>query len=75
MKLITPREDDVLKLIGEGFSTRRIADLLNISINTVQTHRRSLLKKFNAANSAQLIQKSMLHGLKGSSGWYENEQI
>ena len=75
MKLITPREENVLKLIGEGFSTRRIAELLNISINTVQTHRRSLLKKFNAANSAQLIQKSMLHELKGNSGWYENEQI
>jgi DNA-binding NarL/FixJ family response regulator len=59
MKALTPKEKSVLDFIGKGFSTRQIAHELNISYNTVQTHRRSLLKKFDANNSAQLIRMSL----------------
>ena len=59
MKNITPQEKSILELIGQGFSTRKIAAALNISFHTVQTYRRSLLKKFDAGNSAELVRKAL----------------
>ncbi len=59
MKPITPQEKSILELIGQGFSTRKIAQVLKISFHTVQSHRRSLLKKFDAGNSAELIRKAL----------------
>ena len=57
---LTERERQILKLIGEGFSTKMIADMLKISINTVETHRRHLLEKLNAKNSMELIKKAFM---------------
>ena len=59
MKPVTPQEKSILELIGQGFSTRKIALVLKISFHTVQTHRRSLLKKFDAGNSAELVRKAL----------------
>ena len=59
MKPITKQEKSILELIGHGFSTKKIAGVLKISFHTVQTHRRSLLKKFDAANSAELVRKAI----------------
>jgi len=55
---LTDREKQVLKLIAEGFSSKMIADILSISINTVETHRRHLLEKLEAKNSMELIRKA-----------------
>ena len=61
----TKREKEVLHLIGEGYSTKQIADKLNISINTVETHRRHLLEKIQVKNSMELIkQTSNAHWLR-----------
>ena len=59
MKIITPREKSILDLIGQGLSTNEIALALNISFHTVQSHRRSLLKKFDSKNSVELIRKAL----------------
>lgn len=59
MKPITPQEKNVLDLIGQGYSTKLIAVMLSISFHTVQSHRRNLLRKFDAANSAQLVRKAI----------------
>ncbi len=68
MKPVTPQEKSILELIGQGFSTRKIALMLKISFHTVQTHRRSLLKKFDASNSAELVRKAFeSNGLKNFS--------
>ena len=68
MKPVTPQEQSILELIGQGFSTRKIAVVLKISFHTVQTHRRSLLKKFDAGNSAELVRKALeSNGLKNFS--------
>ncbi len=58
MKPITSREKDILQLIAQGMSTRQIADVLHMSFHTVQTHRKSLLKKYDVANSAELVSKA-----------------
>ena len=55
---LTNREKQVLKLIGEGFSSKIIADKLSISINTVETHRRHLLEKLKAKNSMELVKQA-----------------
>ncbi len=54
-KLISPQERRVLQYIAEGSSSKQIADLLFISENTVITHRKSLLRKTNTQNMAELV--------------------
>lgn len=53
--LITPREHAVLKLIAEGFTNQQIADTFNLSVKTVDTHRKNLLAKLNLPNTAALV--------------------
>lgn len=61
--LITRREKEVLLLIAEGLTNNEIAEKLYISIPTVNTHRKSLLEKFDAKNTAALISKAIRLGL------------
>lgn len=63
MPLITRREREVLKLIAEGFTNTEIAGQLFISVATVNTHRKSLLEKFDAKNTAILIGKAGRQGI------------
>ena len=58
VRRFTKREMEVLTLIGEGFSTKRIAQELFISISTVETHRRHLLEKMQVKNSVELIRRA-----------------
>jgi DNA-binding NarL/FixJ family response regulator len=53
--IITRREKEVLQLIAEGLTNNQIADKLFISAATVDTHRTSLLSKFEVKNTANLI--------------------
>ncbi len=61
--MITRREKEVLQLIAEGFTNAAIAKKLFISIPTVNTHRKSLLEKLEAKNTAALIGKATKTGL------------
>lgn len=54
VNFLTDREIEVLKLIAKEKSTSEISDLLNISTNTVDTYRKSLLKKINVKNAVGL---------------------
>jgi len=51
---LTEREIDVLKLITKEYSSAEMADFLNLSINTVDTYRKSLLRKLNVKNAVGL---------------------
>src|SRR5439155_14124825 len=53
--LLTRREKEVLTLIAEGMTNNEIAQSLFISSTTVDTHRKNLLSKFEAKNTASLI--------------------
>lgn len=61
--LITRREKEVLQLIAEGFTNSEISEQLFISIATVNTHRKSILEKFEVKNTATLIGKATKMGL------------
>lgn len=56
----TNKEREVLSLVSTGLTTKEIADRLNLSHHTVESHRKNLRKKFQAKNSAELIQKILL---------------
>jgi len=53
--LLTPREKEILKLIGSGKSSKKIANKFNISPYTVRTHRKNLMAKLNINNISELI--------------------
>jgi two-component system secretion response regulator SsrB len=53
---LTERERQILKLVAEGSRNRDIAELLCISLKTVETHRLNLMKKLDAHNGADLTQ-------------------
>ncbi len=51
---LSDREFEVFQLIGNGFSTREIAGKLNVSANTVESHRNRIKQKLNLESSAEL---------------------
>lgn len=53
-EILTPREIDVLKLVAKEYSTKEIGEKLYISTSTVETHRKSLLKKIKVKNAVGL---------------------
>ncbi len=62
---LTKREREVLKLVVEGHTTRKIPVLLGISIKTVDTHRGNLMKKTGVRNTAALISLAHATGVAG----------
>ena len=54
-QLITPREQEILKLIVEGFTNDEIAKTLNIAVRTADTHRMNMLVKLKLPNTAALV--------------------
>jgi len=55
---LTQREKEVLFLISQEFSTKEIATKLFLSKSTIESHRRTLLIKLNAKNTAGLMRRS-----------------
>lgn len=52
---LSDREREILKLLAEGFNNREIADMLAISVKTVETHRANIMKKHNFKNITELV--------------------
>jgi len=52
---LTPREREVLQLIAEGKTSREIAEILSLSIKTVQSHRGSIMQKLDLHDRGDLI--------------------
>lgn len=61
--MLTRREREVLGCIAEGLTNQEIADKLFVSITTIVTHRKHLMTKFNAKNTAMLIKDAAQKGL------------
>jgi DNA-binding CsgD family transcriptional regulator len=60
--LFTRRERDILKHIVEGSNSKQIADELNISLHTVNTHRKNILLKADCKSPVDLVIKAINHG-------------
>jgi len=59
LPVLTRREKEVLVLIAEGLTNNEVAEKLYISTATVDTHRKNLLAKFDARNTASLVKMAM----------------
>lgn len=62
-ELLTAREREILHLLAEGKSNKDLAALLNLSLFTVETHRRNLQEKLNLHSLAELILYAVRKGL------------
>ena len=60
---LTPREREVLQLISEGRTNSAIAQILAVSVKTVEKHRANLMSKLNVHDLARLIRVAIKHGL------------
>jgi len=60
---ISRKEREVLQLIAEGKKTRDIAETQGVSIKTVETHRRNIMKKLNIFSVAGLTKYAILEGI------------
>ena len=61
--MLTDREDEVLKLVAEGHSSKEIAQALTISIRTVERHRENILAKLGMRDRTQLTRYAIRAGL------------
>ncbi|WP_336204909.1 response regulator transcription factor [Nonomuraea sp. LPB2021202275-12-8] len=61
--LLTTREEEILKLIAEGHSSKEIADLLVISVKTVERHRANILSKLGMRDRLELTRYAIRAGL------------
>jgi DNA-binding NarL/FixJ family response regulator len=59
----SPRERHIIQLIAEGHSNKRIADILNISAKTVETHRHTAMHKINVTCVAGLVRYAIRNKL------------
>ncbi|MBE1530208.1 response regulator [Actinomadura algeriensis] len=61
--VLTPREEEVLKLVAEGHSSKEIAGLLVISVKTVERHRANMLAKLGMKDRLELLRYAIRVGL------------
>ncbi|MEW6374790.1 MAG: response regulator transcription factor [Thermodesulfobacteriota bacterium] len=62
-KQLTDREREILKLLAEGYNTREIADLLVISVKTVEGHKTNLMSKLDIHNRTDLVKYAVRKGI------------
>lgn len=60
---LTPRQRQVLQLIGEGKRTKEIAELLKLSVKTVEFHKNCIMSELNFHTTAELVRYAIMEGL------------
>jgi two-component system response regulator NreC len=60
---LTDREREMLKLVVEGYKSRQIAEMLNITLKTVEGHKTSLMKKLGIHNNLELVKYALRRGI------------
>ena len=64
---LSDRELEVFQLIGQGASTRRIAEMLSLSIKTIESHRENIKRKLKLQDAAELVQHAI--------SWHQSEAL
>ena len=65
---LSPREREILQAFAEGKTTSQIADLLHISVKTVETHRKKIMDKLNLHSIAELTKFAIREGISPLEG-------
>jgi DNA-binding NarL/FixJ family response regulator len=60
---LTPREQEVVKLIAEAHTNKEIAEILHLSEKTVESHRANVLQKLGMRDRVELVRYAIRHGL------------
>jgi two-component system NarL family response regulator len=60
---LTPKEREILQLIAEGYSSKKIAAEFGLSLNTVHVHRNNIMRKLNIHKQAELIRYAIKEGI------------
>ena len=60
---LSPREQEVLKLIAEAFTNKQIAETLHLAEKTVESHRANLLRKLGMRDRVELVRYAIRRGL------------
>ena len=60
---LTHKERQILQLISEGYSSKKIAEEFKLSLNTVHVHRNNIMKKLNIHKQAELIRYAIKEGI------------
>ena len=63
LNLLTPRQREILQLIAEGCSTKKIARMLNLSVKTVDTHRSKMMERLDIHDIAGLVRYAIRMGI------------
>ncbi|MEX0811043.1 MAG: LuxR C-terminal-related transcriptional regulator [Chitinophagales bacterium] len=63
LSILSKRETEILAKVANGSTTREIANVLYISVNTVETHRRNIIKKMKAKNIVHAAVMAIRKGL------------
>ncbi len=63
LEALSPRQREVLRLIAEGHTTKQIAQMLEISVKTVETHRSQLMERLDIHDVAGLVRYAIIVGL------------
>lgn len=61
--VLSPREIDVIKLVAEDLSDKEIADKLNVSYNTIASHRRNITKKIDCNSKNGIVRFAIENGI------------
>jgi two-component system nitrate/nitrite response regulator NarL len=64
LPFLTPKEKEVIRYVLEGYSNKEIADKMEISPRTIESHRSNVLNKFNLRNTTELIKKILEHKIQ-----------
>ncbi len=60
--VLSDREKEVLRLVVQGYSSRQIAELLDLSPRTIDHHRANLVRKFGLRNTVELVHHVVRNG-------------
>lgn len=63
LNTLTPREQQVMRLVAEGKTSKEVAVMLNLGVQTVRSYRKTLMKKLGVSNVAGLTQLALACGL------------
>jgi RNA polymerase sigma factor (sigma-70 family) len=61
--LLTEREKEILQLVAEGRSNKDVASILNLSTNTVETHRTRIMQKLDLHSTAEIVLYAVRKGI------------
>jgi DNA-binding NarL/FixJ family response regulator len=63
LEVLTPRQREILQLVAEGKSTKDVAQMLNLSVKTVETHRAQIMERLDIHDLAGLVRYAVRTGL------------